>query len=211
MQPLWMVPMAPPLTIDIAANRRAVKWSRTEQVWRVLFALARPLVRYSPRPLWGWRRLVLRVFGARIGAEVRIAPSASLTMPWNLVIGARAAIGEGATLYALGQIEIGADATVSQGAHLCAGTHDFRDPAMPLLKPAIRVGEGAWVCADAAVGPGVGVGELAVVGARAVVMRDVAPRVIVAGNPARIIGERRIFGPASTKAALRATTQESAA
>nr|WP_281380118.1 hypothetical protein [Prosthecomicrobium pneumaticum] len=61
---------------------------------------------------------------------------------------------------------------------------------MPLLKPPIAVGEEAWLCADAFIGPGVTVGRGAVVGARAVVVRDVAERTVVAGNPARPIGVR---------------------
>ena len=105
-------------------------------------------------------------------------------MPWNLEIGEYAAIGDRAILYALGPITIGARATISQRAHLCAGTHDIRDPARPLLKPPITIGSDAWVCADAFVGPGVTVGEHAIVGARAVAMKDVPAHAIVVGNPA---------------------------
>ncbi len=76
--------------------------------------------------------------------------------------------------------------------HLCAGTHDYADPSMPLLKPPITVGDQAWVCADAYIGPGVTIGEGAVVGARAVIVKDVPPWTIVAGNPARPIKKRVI-------------------
>ena len=184
--------MVPPVSLDIQANRSMRKWTRREQVGRVLFACIVPFFRLSPRPLWGVRRAILRAFGARIGADVHITPSVAITIPWNLSVGDRAAVGERAILYALGPIMIGADATISQGAHICAGTHDFRDPAMPLLKPPVTIGAGAWICADAFVGPGVSVGELAVVGARAVAMRDVEAAAIVVGNPARTVGTRRM-------------------
>ena len=176
--------------IDVNANRAETKWSRREQVLRVLWGSVLPLFVLSPRPFWGWRRFLLRLFGARIGPEVHIYPSARITMPWNLNIGDSAAIGDRVNLYALGSITIGARATVSQGAHLCAGTHDISDPIRPLLKPPITIGSDAWVCADAFVGPGVTVGEHAIVGARAVAMKDVPAHAIVAGNPARQIRKK---------------------
>jgi putative colanic acid biosynthesis acetyltransferase WcaF len=179
--------------MDVVSNRQARKWTRREQAGRVLWGLARPLFAWSPRPLWGWRRFILRLFGARIGKQAHIFPNVKITIPWNLDIGDHAGIGDHVILYALGPIRIGRMATVSQGAHLCAGTHDYRDPTMPLLKPPIIIGEAAWVCADAFIGPGVTVGSHAIVGARAVAMKDVAPDVIVAGNPARIVREREPF------------------
>ena len=175
---------------DVRANRDARKWSRKEQFARVLWALALPLFRYSPRPVWGWRRGLLRLFGARVGAGVHIYPSVRLTMPWNMTFADEAAVGEGAILYALGPMRIGARATISQYAHLCGGTHAWRDPARPLVKSPITIEDGAWICADAFVGPNVRVGAGAIVGARAVAVRDVPAFTVVAGNPARPI--RRI-------------------
>jgi len=176
--------------IDVLANRKVRKWSRTEQLGRVLWAMAQPFFALSPRPFWGWRRTVLRLFGAKVGTKVHIYPSVRITIPWNLTLGNRCAVGNRAILYALGPITIGARATISQGAHLCAGTHDWRNPAMPLLKPPIMIGEDAWICADAFIGAGVSVEARAIVGARAVAVRDVAKGIIVAGNPAKEVGKR---------------------
>lgn len=180
--------------LDVAANRAQRKWTRAEQAGRVLWALARPLFALSPRPLWGWRRALLRAFGARIGRDVHIYPSVRIAIPWNLAIGDQAGIGDRAILYALGPIALGERVTVSQGAHLCAGTHDHADPAMPLLKPPIAIGREAWVCADAFVGPGVTVGARAILGARCVVTKDVAPGAIMIGNPARLLRWRATGG-----------------
>lgn len=58
---------------------------------------------------------------------------------------------------------------------------------MPVITAPITIGRGAWVAADAFVGPGVTVGERAVIGARASVFRDVEPWTVVSGNPARLI------------------------
>jgi putative colanic acid biosynthesis acetyltransferase WcaF len=174
--------------VDVVANRAVRKWSLSVQVMRVLWAFSGPLFRLSLRPMWGWRRGLLRLFGARIGIQAHICPSARITMPWNIEIGPFAALGDHTIIYALGKIVIGSRATISQGAHLCAGTHDIGDPTRPLLTPPITIGTDAWICADAFVGPDVVVGEGAIVGARAVAMKDVPPYAIVVGNPARQIG-----------------------
>ena len=157
---------------------------------RVLWLPGQYLLRWSPRPAFGWRRFILRLFGATVGPHAHIHNSTRVTMPWNLTLGSWAAVGENVLIYNLGPIEIASRATVSHRAHLCAGTHDYRRADLPLLKPPVRVGPQAWVCADAFVGPGVSVGEGAVVGAASVVTRDVEPWTIVAGNPARHVKDR---------------------
>jgi putative colanic acid biosynthesis acetyltransferase WcaF len=176
--------------LDINANRAARKWSRKELAGRVAWSACGPLFRWSPRICWGWRRALLRLFGATVGAEVQIHPSALIFIPWNLKIGAWSSVGFGALLYNLGPLRIGSRVTISQRAHLCGGSHDFHDPEMPLVKAPIDIGDEAWICADAFVGPGTCVGQRAIVAARAVVVKDVEPNQIVAGNPARFLKER---------------------
>lgn len=182
---------AAPRELDIAANRRSKKWSRSELLGRLIWeVVGAPLMALSPRPLWGLRRALLRLFGAHVGRDVHIYPSVKIAVPWNLRIGDFAAVGANAIIYSLGPIEIGARVTISQFAHLCAGTHDYLSPTFDLLKPPIIVGADAWVCANAFVGPGVRIGERAIVGACAVVTREVDPGTIVAGNPARFVRVR---------------------
>ena len=180
--------------LDVRSNRSASKYTAREMALRVLWGAGQWLIRLSPRPAFGWRRAVLRLFGAEIGPHVHLYASTRVYMPWNLRVGAWAAIGEDVLVYNLGPVTIGERATVSHRAHLCAGSHDYRDPALPLLKPAVVVGPQAWVCAQAFVGPGVTVGEGAVVGAAAVAMRDVEPWTVVAGNPARAVHTRVLYG-----------------
>ncbi|MEM9153699.1 MAG: WcaF family extracellular polysaccharide biosynthesis acetyltransferase [Cyanobacteria bacterium P01_F01_bin.33] len=171
--------------VDVASNRAARKWSGLQLLRRFVWESVRgPLFAMSPRPLWRWRQVLLRLFGARIGSHVHIFPSARIAIPWNLEIGNYASIGDGVILYNLGQISIGERATVSQYAHLCAGTHDYTDPTMPLLKKPIRIEADAWVCADAFVGPGVTIGRGAILGARAVAVSDVHQFEVAVGNPA---------------------------
>lgn len=178
--------------VDSPANRAARKYSAAEQVRRVAWSFGRWLIRLSPRPCFAWRRAVLRLFGARIGIEAHIYPTAHLYMPWNVEIGDWAAVGEDALIYSLGKVRIGNHATLSYRAHVCAGTHDLEDPALPLLKPAVNIEAAAWIGTEAFIGPGVTVGRGAVVGARSVVVKDVEPFNIVAGNPARLIRMRKL-------------------
>ncbi|MGE5213639.1 MAG: putative colanic acid biosynthesis acetyltransferase [Nitrospirota bacterium] len=171
--------------LDVAQNRQAKKYTVDEMTRRVLWTLARPLFRFSPRPCFGWRRFLLRCFGAKIGRSVHVYSSATVYFPWNLEVGDESAIGEQVFIYNLGRVTLGSRVTISHRAHLCAGTHDHTKPDFPLLRPPIVIGSDAWICADAFVGPGVTVGEGAIVGARAVAIKDVKPRAIVVGNPAR--------------------------
>jgi putative colanic acid biosynthesis acetyltransferase WcaF len=176
--------------LNIERNRWEEKWTLRENVGRLLWAAVYPLFRYSPRILWGWRRSLLRAFGATVGDEVHICPNVKIAIPWNLEVGTHAAVGDGAIIYNLGLIRIGPQATISQGVHLCAGSHDYRLGHMPLIKSQISIGRGAWLCADAFIGPGVSIGDYAIVGARGVVMKDVEDWKIVVGNPAVVIKER---------------------
>jgi putative colanic acid biosynthesis acetyltransferase WcaF len=177
-------------TLDISSCRKLRPYSRSEYLGRALWAAASPLFRFSPRPFFGWRRFLLRLFGARIAKNVHVYPSARIYLPWNLTLGEEASVGEWALIYNLGPVMIGDWATISHRAHLCAGTHDYRDPTLPLLRLSIDVGAQAWICADAFVGPNTSVGEGAIVGAASVVVKDVGPWQIVAGNPARFIKMR---------------------
>ena len=177
---------------SIDQNRSAVKYSPWEQVRRVLWMAGGLVFRLSPRPCFGLRRGLLRLFGASVGREVHVYPSTHIYFPWNLQIGDWSAIGEWALIYNLGMVKIGERATLSQRVHVCAGTHDYRDPAMPLLKPPVSIQNSAWICADAFIGPGVTVHEGAVVGACSVVVKDVSAWTVVAGNPARFLKGREM-------------------
>lgn len=161
---------------------------------RVLWAVLRPLFRFSPRPLWGWRRLLLRVQGATIGDRVHIYPDAKIILPWLLEAGDHTAIGSKVYVYNLGIVRIGRSVTISQDAYLCGGSHESDDPEMRLLRVGLEVEDYAWIAAGAFIGPGVTVGEGALVGARAVAIKDVPSWTIVAGNPARAVKPRKLSG-----------------
>lgn len=148
------------------------------------------LARFTPPPLHGWRRTILRLFGAKVGAGARVHASVSIWLPANLDLGASALIGPGARLYNQGHIAIGERTVISQRAHICASTHDIRDPDFQLVCRPVRIGARCWVAAEAFVGPGVTMGDGAVLGARGALFDDAEAGGVYAGNPARFVKER---------------------
>jgi putative colanic acid biosynthesis acetyltransferase WcaF len=157
--------------------------------WRICWLLLfRPT---PPRLFAGWRRLLLRCFGAQIG-KAYFHPSVTIWAPWLIKAGSSVYIDAGVNLYNVYGITIADRVIASQGAFLCGASHDFRNPLMPLTGGRIQIGADAWICARAFIGPGVVVGDGAVVGACAVVTKDVPPWKIVAGNRATVVGERRL-------------------
>ena len=179
-------------TLDINSNRTAIKYSRKELFLRVLWGFGKVVFRLTPRPCFGLRRGILRAFGSKVGSNVNVYPSALIYYPWNLEINDDSSIGEWALVYNLGCVTIGERTTISQRVHLCAGTHDYRNPTLPLIKPPIEIGDEVWVCADAFIGPSVTIANGAVVGARSVVTRNVESLAVVAGNPAKFVKVRVI-------------------
>lgn len=154
------------------------------------FTVRNCIFRWIPSRMPRIRPMILRLFGATIAQHVNISPSVRVRHPWLLTIGRHSAIGDNVEVYNLGPITIGEHTVVSQNAHLCAGTHDYTKPDLPLIRASITVGSGVWICADAFIGPDVTVGDNALVAARAVVTKDVPANVIVGGNPATVIKER---------------------
>lgn len=165
-------------------------------------AVQATLFRWSPPRAHGWRRFWLRLFGAKLASTSAVRASTRIMHPWLLSVGEYSSIAGGVNVYNLGPISVGDHTTISQDVTLCAGTHDHKKPWMPLVRSPITIGSGVWVCAEAFVGPGVTVGDNAIVGARAVTMRDVEPGVIVAGNPARVV-KRRPMGEAGDPSVTR--------
>lgn len=166
---------------------------RREVLLRFIWAFVQAtLFRWSPRPFHTFRARLLKWFGANIPvpSQVVIFPTARVIYPWRLTLAPRSMVGRNVMIYNLGHITLQRGANVSQNVHLCAGTHDFNRWDMPLVTAPIVIGENAWIGADVFVGPGVRIGELAVVGARSVVVRDLPPRKICVGQPCRAIKDR---------------------
>lgn len=156
--------------------------------WGVVWGL---LGSWTPVPLHAWRRMLLRLFGARLHPTSKVYPRVQVWYPPNLEMDAYACMGQGVICYSMAPVKLDAYALVSQRAHLCAGTHDVDDPDFQLVAKPIHLKANAWVAAEAFVGPGVDVGEGAVLGARAVAFKDLEPWTIYVGSPAKAVRKRR--------------------
>lgn len=152
------------------------------QLWWIVQTL---LFRSSPQVLYAWRAVLLRCFGAKIGKGVKIRPSASITYPWKLTIGDYSWVGDDVVLYTLGNISIGSNSVISQRSYLCTGSHDMGNEQFAITENPIEIGDQCWIATDVFICPGVKIGDGTVVGARSNVVRDLPPRVIAYGSPAK--------------------------
>lgn len=186
--------------VETGGNERLVQlapestpWTFRQQVFRAIWMLVgKPIFRVSFHNWYRFRAMLLRIFGAKVGRDVRIRPTVNIEVPWNLVIHDGVTVGDYAILYSLGTIEIGERTIVSQYAHLCAGTHDYTDRRFPLIRDPIIIGADAWIGADAFVGPNVRIGRLSVLGARSSAYKNLEPQMVYVGSPARPIKQREL-------------------
>lgn len=159
-------------------------------LWVVCWGL---LASWIPRSLFsGWKRFLLKLFGAKIAPTAVVYSSAKIYYPANLSMDDYACLASDVECYNVAPIYLGKFVTVSQGAFLCTASHDISSPTHELITAPIAIAGQAWIGACAFVGMGVTVGEGAVVGARAAVFKDVEPWTVVGGNPAKFIKKRVI-------------------
>jgi len=135
--------------------------------------------------------LLAELLGA-LGDEAVVRPPLLLDYGYQTTIGRRTFVNFGAVILDVGTVSIGDEVQIGPGVQLVTAVHplepDRRRAGWEAQRP-IVVGDGAWLGGGMVVCPGVSIGPDAVVGAGAVVTRDVPPGVVVAGNPARVIRE----------------------
>ncbi|MNZ42809.1 Galactoside O-acetyltransferase [compost metagenome] len=146
----------------------------------------------SPQFMYGWRRLLLKAFGAKIGNNVLVRPSATVTYPWKLSIGDNSWIGDNVKIYNLGEIAIGENSVISQESYLCTGSHDHSSKDFSIFAKPITIGNGCWIASDVFVYPGINIADNVVVGARSTVTKDLASDLIYMGSPAIPVKTRTI-------------------
>ncbi len=159
-------------------------------VWGVTWTVC---ARWLPRSVGsGWKRFLLRMFGAKIHPTAVVYSSAKIYYPANLEMAEYSCLASDVDCYNVAPIKIGANTTVSQGSYLCTASHDITNPLNPLVTSPIIIEDQAWVGARAFIGMGVTIGQGSVVGATASVFKDVEPWIVVGGNPAKFIKRRVI-------------------
>jgi putative colanic acid biosynthesis acetyltransferase WcaF len=155
--------------------------------WNIFWLI---LFRPSPRPLHKWRAGLLRLFGAQLGPDCHFYPAAKVWAPWNLVCADHVAAGDGVEIYNPSPMQFDSHVILSQDSYICGATHDYNDPAFPLLSYRMHIERYAWICARASVSPGVHVAEGAVLGLGSVATRDLSPWTVYSGHPAVAVRER---------------------
>jgi len=159
----------------------------TVQLWWLVQAT---LFRITPDVLYGWRSFLLRLFGARIGKNVRIRASARVTYPWKLTVGDHVWVGDDCVLYNLGEIVLGSHVALAHHIYLCTGLHDYTRLDFAIGQKPVRIEDEVWICNDVFVAPGVTVKRGAIVGARSTVLHDLPEGMICHGNPAKAVRAR---------------------
>jgi putative colanic acid biosynthesis acetyltransferase WcaF len=167
-------------SFSLSNRLRRLTWS---WCWLLLY-------RPSPRPFHDWRAFLLRCFGARLGPNCHFYPRARIWAPWNLLCEDGVSLADEAEIYNPSPVWLGSHAIVSQQGYICGATHDYNDPAFPLISFPMSLGAYSWVCARASVCPGVNVGEGAVLGLGSVATKDLEPWVVYAGVPALPVKQR---------------------
>jgi maltose O-acetyltransferase len=149
-------------------------------------------------------RVLAELLGA-VGPDTVIRPPLYVDYGGHIRVGARTFANYGLVALDVAPITIGDDVQIGPNVQLLTATHPLDpEPRRAKVEGArpIRIGNNVWLCGGVIVCPGVSIGENTVVGAGAVVTRDLPAGVVAYGNPARVareIGERdRVEPPPRT-------------
>ncbi|WP_442844802.1 WcaF family extracellular polysaccharide biosynthesis acetyltransferase [Leeuwenhoekiella sp. H156] len=160
----------------------------TTQLWWIVQST---LFSWSPQVFYGWRRFLLRLFGAKIGKGVLIRPTAKITYPWNIEIGDYSWIGEDNVLYSLGKIYIGRHVALAHKVYLNTGGHEYNKTTFDIFAKPVYISDECWLTNDVYIAPGVSLAKGTIIAARSSVLKSILEEgKICAGTPARIIKDR---------------------
>lgn len=130
---------------------------------------------------------ILRLFGATIGRRVVMRRGLRVHFPWNLQIGDDCWIGEEVWFINHEKVTIGSDVCISQRSIICSGGHDYRSTSLKYVHKPVAIKDGAWVCLDAKVLPGVTIGVCTVVSAGEIVRESLPDYSMLIGGQVRPI------------------------
>ncbi len=122
---------------------------------------------------YSWRNAVLRAFGAKIGKGVMIRHNVTIHWPWKLEVKDNSWIGVDTWILNLEPVTIGSNTCLSQSTYICTGSHLFNHDNFEFDNAPIVIGDRVWVASRASILRGVTVGDDSVVGAMALVTKDV--------------------------------------
>ncbi len=162
------------------------------RIWNVILETEVALLHLVGHVPFHWfRKLVYRMGGMTIGRGSTVHMGVRFYDPRNIVIGEDSVIGERTVLDGRGVLKIGNHVDIASEVMIYNSEHDVHDPEFKPQTADVHIDDYAFVGPRVIILPGVKIGEGAVVAAAAVVTKDVPPYAIVAGVPAKTIGERR--------------------
>jgi putative colanic acid biosynthesis acetyltransferase WcaF len=163
------------------------KSKMTVQLWWIVQST---LFAWSPQVLYGWRRFLLRLFGAKIGKGVLVRATAKITYPWNVEIGDYSWIGDDNVLYSLGKISIGKNVALAHKVYLNTGGHEYKKSTFDIFSKPVVVEDECWLTNDVYVAPGVTIGKGSIIAARSSVLKSMPSGKVCVGTPAIAIKDR---------------------
>lgn len=171
------------------------KFSVKKNVRRYLYGYVRYMdIQTGLIPSHHLRNLIYKyVFLVKTGKKTIVYFGTEIRGHVNLFIGERSIIGDRSVLDARNGIFIGNDVSLSSSVSIWTEQHDYNDPwyrCNPVKSGSVHIGNRAWIGPNTTILPRVSIGEGAVIAAGAVVTKDVPPYTLVAGVPAKVIGER---------------------
>ncbi|MDR1896632.1 MAG: acyltransferase [Prevotellaceae bacterium] len=141
-------------------------------------------------PVWTIRKYYYKIIGMKIGEGSEIHMSLYTLEPRKIIIGQYSHINRGCFLDGRGYITIGNSVSISHKVSLITGGHDKNSPDFAGVFLPIIIEDYVWIGVNVSILQGVKIGKGAVVATGAVVTKDVEPYTVVAGIPAKVIGER---------------------
>ena len=174
-------------------HKRSLSSRIKSAVWLMV---NRTFFRWSPFFMHGWRVLILRLFGAKIGRAARVKRTVIFKCPWNLILGDEVMICDNAHVFCEGKVIIGDRAQIGENTWILTGSHDVDSYDFKFECAPIRIGKASWIATNAMILSGRSetiIGDGAVVAAGSVVVKNVGGGEIVGGSPARYLRRREIL------------------
>jgi len=176
-------------------NPKNDKKSVLGKIHRLIWTIVeKTLFKYSPFFCYGWRRFLLRCFGAKIAKSATVGRLARIESPWNLTMGERSMICNHTWIMCYAPVTIGDQALVGEYSRILTGSHITNSKSYKGISSGVEIGRNAWIASCAILSSGgyktLKIGEGAIVGVGSVVLRNVKPMTIVMGNPAKYIADR---------------------
>lgn len=170
------------------------RFSFRNRMYRFLWTIVRMILfrPFGSQLFNGWRILLLRLFGAKIGKHSVVYSSANIWMPSNLEIGDRTCIGPDTFIYNPAKIIMGDEVVISQFSYLCGGSHNINKLALDFICAPIIIKDFSWVCAKCFVMMGVTIETGCIIGATSSLFRNTEPWSVYGGVPAKFIKHRHI-------------------